>query len=157
MAVARIATSLLLVLLAAPPPAVAATFTSYALVNEDATLRIRGRTVRLYGIYVPPTDEICREYVRPVQCGPRPALALDFKVGSHFITCQEIEQNRDGTVTAQCLLDGEDLSEWMLRNGWAAALPGAPFEYEVAERLAERRGLGIWGIPLDRIERRRLR
>jgi len=136
-------------LLLLPTIGVAASYTSYALINDDATLRIRGRTVHLYGIYIPPTDQGCQNFLQPPRCGQRPALALDFKVGSHFITCHELANHTDGTVTAQCFLDGEDLSEWMLSNGWAAALPEAPVEYQVAERIAERRGLGIWGIPLD--------
>ena len=39
----------------------------------------------------------------------------------------------------------------LLRQGWAAALPDAPYEYKVLEKIARTRGIGIWGIPLDRL------
>jgi len=30
-------------------------------------------------------------------------------------------------------------------------LPGAPFEYFALERIAQARGLGLWGFPADSI------
>ncbi len=48
-----------------------------------------------------------------------------------------------GTIAS---LAGPDLAAYLLRKGWAAALPGAPFEYQVLERIARTKGLGIWGF-----------
>ena len=51
---------------------------SYAFVQEDGSLKISGQVFRLYGVYIPPTGQACYEFVRPVQCSTRAALALDF-------------------------------------------------------------------------------
>jgi endonuclease YncB( thermonuclease family) len=40
----------------------------------------------------------------------------------------------------------------MLRQGWAVALPDAPFEYAAMEKIARTKGIGIWGIPIDTIQ-----
>lgn len=64
-----------------------------------------------------------------------------------------IATNPDGSLTARCSSEGEDLSAWMLQRGWAVALPDAPFEYQTMEKIARAQGIGIWGIPFNLILR----
>lgn len=127
---------------------------SYAFVREDGTLQISNYTIRLYGIYIPPTDRTCYTFVRPVPCGSRALLALEFKIGGDFIRCTPRSTNPDGSIAASCRSGDQDLSEWMLQQGWAVALPDAPFAYTAMEKIARARGLGVWGIPLDSIPRK---
>ncbi len=128
----------------------AAAVSSYAFVHDDGSLRISGRTYRLYGIYVPPTERTCREFERPLKCGSRAALALDFKIGANFVRCEAKHKNDDGTISAVCTVNGEDLAAYLLERGWAVALPDAPFEYQTLEKIARHKNIGIWGIPLER-------
>lgn len=140
-----------------PRPSMAAEFTSYAIVREDASMVIQGRVVRLYGIYIPDTGRTCRTFLSPPDCGGRAALALEFKTGTHFVTCQEVAALSDGSVSAVCWADEEDLAAYLIRQGWALAGPDAPFEYVALERIAERRGLGVWGFPVGEFRFRRHR
>jgi endonuclease YncB( thermonuclease family) len=125
---------------------------SYALVNEDATLRIAGKSVRLYGIHIPGTERTCRTSVRPPVCGSRAALALEFKIDG-FVRCELGERLPDGTLPGRCRVgvsafdEGEDLSAYLLERGWAVALPDAPIEYQALEKIARSRGIGVWGFP----------
>ena len=127
-------------------------FTSYALARNDGTLLIQSRVVRLYGIYIPDTGFTCRSISSPAECGSRAALALEFKTGNQFVTCREVAMLSDGSVSAVCWIEGEgeDLAAYLIRQGWALARPGAPFEYTALERIAEKRGLGVWGFQVDR-------
>ncbi len=136
----------LLTLSASMPPAGARELSSYAFVNEDGSLRIRKRTVYLYGILIPPIERTCRTFVIPPRCGTRAALALDFKIGANFVYCDIKSENTDRSLTAVCTADGVDLGAYLLERGWAAALPGAPPLYTVLERIARTRGIGIWGF-----------
>ena len=122
---------------------------SYAFVQEDGSLKISGDIYRLYGVYIPPTGQACYEFVRPVQCSTRAALALDFKIGAEFVRCKSQGRNADGSITGYCTARGEDLSAFMLQRGWAVALPDAPFEYAAMEKIARSKALGVWGIPID--------
>ena len=122
---------------------------SFAFVQEDGSLKVAGHLIHLYGIYIPPTEQTCSTFIRPIPCGPRASLALDFKISGDFVHCQPRATNPDGSLTASCRSGNEDLSEWMLQSGWAVALPDAPFEYFTMERIAHSRGIGIWGIPID--------
>lgn len=135
------------------PAALAWEASSYAFVKDDGTLTLRGRTIHLFGISIPPTDRICRGQFRPVRCAPRAVLELDFKVGRRFVHCAAVEENPDRSLVAVCQVDGEDLAAYLLERGWAVALPDAPPEYVTLEKIASQRGVGVWGIPVDSIKR----
>ena len=123
---------------------------SYAIVQEDASLRIKGNTYRLFGIYIPATSQTCRSFERPPKCSTYAALALDFKIGVNFVNCEPRKQNDDGSINGYCTVDEEDLSVYLLERGWALALPDAPFEYQAIEKIARNRGVGVWGLPVER-------
>jgi endonuclease YncB( thermonuclease family) len=127
---------------------------SYAFVQNDGTLRISGDVIHLYGVYIPPTGHTCYTFIRPMPCGTRASLALDFKIGVEFVHCKERTRNPDGTINATCTARGEDLSAWMLQSGWAVALPDAPFEYAAMEKIARAKGIGVWGMPVEIIKRK---
>jgi endonuclease YncB( thermonuclease family) len=126
-----------------------------ASVQEDSSIKISGYVIHLYGIYIPPTDHTCYLFIRPSPCGTRSSLALDFKISGDFVHCTPRATNSDGSIVASCRYENEDLSEWMLQRGWAVAAPGAPFEYVTMEKIAQSRGIGIWGIPVEVIPPRK--
>jgi endonuclease YncB( thermonuclease family) len=127
-----------------------------AIVRSDGSLLIKERVVRLDGIYLPPTNRQCRDWIRPVRCDSRSVLALDFKVEG-FIHCFPQSENQDGSLNAICYVNrtsfdpGEDLAAYLLERGWALALPGAPFEYHALEKIALSHQVGVWGYPVDSI------
>lgn len=135
-------------------PLAVADITGYAIVRDDGSLEVDGRIIHLYGIYIPSVGVTCRSIIRPRRCGSRAALALAFKIQG-FVHCEEVSVNEDDTISAICrnnytsVSKGEDLAAYLLRQGWAAALPDAPFGYHVLERIARHRGFGIWGFPND--------
>lgn len=132
-------------------PATARELTSYAFVNDDGSLQIRNRTVRLHGILIPPTDKTCLSNFLPVRCGSRAKLALEFVIGARFVRCIIHGEHPDGSLDGSCYLDDTDLAAYLLERGWAAAAPDAPPMYPVLERIARQRGLGVWGTPVDPI------
>jgi endonuclease YncB( thermonuclease family) len=81
---------------------------------------------------------------------------LEFKIQG-FVFCRRIGQNPDTSISAICHVrrtsgtGSEDLAAFLLMEGLALALPGAPFEYVALERIAQTRGLGLWGFSVDSI------
>lgn len=158
---ARLARAILagaLALAAVPVPALAqGAIVGHAIVRDDGTLLIKERIIALYGIYLASTDRQCRTWIRPVRCASQAVLALDFKVRG-FVTCLPRGEDEEGTLQAICYLgrtgfdSGEDLGAYLIEQGWALALPYAPFEYHAAERIARSRGLGVWGYTVDQID-----
>jgi endonuclease YncB( thermonuclease family) len=129
---------------------------SYAVVLDDASMLVRGRLVRLYGLYFPDNRQFCRGNILPARCGNRAAVALDQKI-SKFVRCEPIVQYDDGSIGAQCWTNyskfnqGEDLGAYLISMGLALAGPDAPYEYHALERIALARGLGVWGFQADSI------
>ncbi|MEO6352691.1 MAG: thermonuclease family protein [Oxalobacteraceae bacterium] len=146
--------TLLVAMVIAPHAFADFSFSSFAFVQDDGSLKVSGYLVHLYGIYIPPTDQTCYTFIRPVPCGSRASLALDFKISGDFIQCTQRTFNPDGSIIANCRQGSEDLSAWMLQKGWAVALPDAPFEYATMEKIARSRGVGIWGVPVDVIRQK---
>lgn len=143
-------------------PAAADVIEGHAFVRGDGSLWINNRVVVLFGVYLPPTDRQCRAWINPVRCDPRSVLALDDKVRG-FITCLPQGEDGDGRIHAICyvgrtgLNPGEDLGAYLIQWGWALALPNAPFEYQALERIAQTRGLGVWGYFVDSVTEQRRR
>ena len=123
------------------------------------SLLIKERVIHLDGIYLPPTNRQCRDWIRPVRCDSRVVVALDFKVKG-FIRCFPQSENEDRSLNAVCYVNrtsferGEDLAVYLLERGWAIALPNAPFEYHAVEKIALSRELGVWGYQVDSIGKR---
>jgi endonuclease YncB( thermonuclease family) len=154
--IARLLLAVILLSVAAPPSSRAAadTITGSATVQDDGSLSVDGRIVRLHGIWIPLAGRSCSTIVRPTRCLSKAALALSYKVTS-FVHCRPVRALADGSIEAYCSLRGdrlfdprEDLGAWMVENGLALARPDAPFEYAAMERLARSQELGFWG---DRI------
>ena len=132
-------------------------FSSYASVDDDGLLRVGSRKVQLYGIYIPPTGKYCQTNISPTVCGSRASLALDFKIQG-FVHCKQKHLNRDRSITAVCYVnrtgfsEGDDLAAYLIQQGWALALPNAPFEYHALEKIARVQSAGVWGFTIDGIQ-----
>ncbi|HSA82835.1 MAG TPA: hypothetical protein VLE23_18605 [Geminicoccaceae bacterium] len=155
---------LVLVLLAAVPgfgagPAAAANppIQSYAIVQDDGTLRVQGKTIRLFGLFIPRSERGCITALNPIRCGSRAVRALELKIQG-FVECLPQLRHRDGSISAVCyveegsILDPPvDLGAWLIEQGFAVAAPGAPFEYGVLEKIARVNRRGLWGFQVDSI------
>jgi endonuclease YncB( thermonuclease family) len=132
---------------------------SYAIVQDDGSLRVRGKTIRLFGVYVPRTGRNCRSDFSPPLCGNRSVRALKVKIQG-FVRCDPQAQLSDGSLSAFCYVNGNsvrdapvDLGAWLIEQGLAVAGPGAPFEYQTLERIALINRRGVWGFQVDEIIR----
>jgi endonuclease YncB( thermonuclease family) len=152
--VRSLAVASVLLLLAAG--AISREISSSAIVNEDGSLRIDGKTIHLTGIHIPETNRTCNMNVRPPVCGSRASVALEFRIDG-FVRCEIEERRPDRSYVGWCRVDasrfdeGEDLSAYLLERGWAVALPDASVEYQTLEKIARHRGMGVWGFPVDNV------
>ncbi len=140
-------------------PAGAQEIHSYAIVQDDASLRVQGKTIRLFGIYLPPAIQNCRTDFRPPICGSRAARALEVLIRG-FVRCLPQTRNRDRSINAVCYTNAASLSQppvdlgaRLIEEGLALAGPAAPFEYQALERIARANRRGVWGFQVDRVIR----
>lgn len=132
---------------------------SYAIVNDDATLRVRGKTIRLFGVVIADTRPTCGRTFRPARCLSRAAVALDSRIQG-FVRCVPQVKYRDRSIGAYCSVNGTgtpnrqiDLGSYLISHGWAVASPQAPFAYRTLQEIAKVNRRGVWGFQADQIIR----
>jgi endonuclease YncB( thermonuclease family) len=137
--------------------AAAADIESYAIVQDDATLRVRGKTIRLYGVHIADTRPFCDSTFRPARCQTRAAVALASRIQG-FVRCVPQVEYNDRSIGAFCSVRGTgtpsqviDLGAYLIEQGWAVALPQAPFAYHTLQEIAKVNGRGVWGFQADQI------
>jgi len=141
----------------APDADAAGVIESYAIVQDDATLRVRDQTIRLYGVHVADLRPFCDSTFRPTRCQTRAAVALASRIQG-FVRCVPQVKYEDRSIGAFCSIRGTgtpsrqiDLGAWLIGQGWAVALPEAPFAYHTLEEVAKVNGRGVWGFQADQI------
>src|ERR1700726_149817 len=143
----RTAIAVLAALILAPASAAAAdNLAGQASVIDGDTLEIHGTRIRLWGIDAPESSRLCRgEDSLQYRCGAKAANDLDAFIARRPVNCLPISLDRYGRTVATCSVAGQDLGDWLARNGLALDWPQySKRKYDDAQREAERAGRGMW-------------
>jgi endonuclease YncB( thermonuclease family) len=127
----------------APPKVVVGTLTSAAVVDGD-TIELAGRRIRLFGIDAPETSQPCQIGNEAVACGLMAKNALIGFSSAATIRCDREDTDRYGRDVSRCFADGYDLSEAMVRAGFAVAYRKYSLAYATYEETAKAEKRGIW-------------
>jgi endonuclease YncB( thermonuclease family) len=126
-------------------PATAGDITGIASVTDGDSLEIRGIRIRLHGIDAPESRQLCTQPSGQTwRCGQRAALALADRIGRRTVSCLALDVDRYSRAIAVCQQGGQDLSRWMVREGWAVAYRRYSHDYVLDEIDAQRAGRNIW-------------
>lgn len=128
----------------ARPGAGQVVLTGRANVLDGDTIEVQGRRIRLHGIDAPENDQICERSGRPWRCGQEATAALRSHLGGRSVTCHEVDVDRFGRSVARCLVNGQDVNAWLVRNGWALAYRRYSDAYVADEAQARAARRGIW-------------
>lgn len=111
---------------------------------DAAHLKIGDGTIVLTGIDPLPLGETCEADAGAWPCGMRARTALRGYLRSRAVRCQAPEDfgRKPETIESACTLQGNDVGAWIVRNGWAKAVTGGPYEDAESEARQERRG--VW-------------
>ncbi len=133
-----------------------------ASVIDGDTIEIHGQRIRLHGIDAPESSQECLSPNKtPWRCGQHAALVLAERLANGSIRCHPLDRDRYGRIIATCLKGSEDISKWMVANGWAVAFRRFSSDYAEDEERARRARRGLWEgsfeMPWDWRARRRER
>ncbi len=115
-----------------------------ATVVDGDTIRIRGQSIRLFGIDALEGDQHCIADGKRQRCAQRAALALADTIGARNVTCEKVDRDRYGRIVGICHAGGVNLNEWMVARGWALAYRRYSRLYVEAENAARQANRGIW-------------
>lgn len=114
------------------------------LADAAGSFRASRRVVRVRGVEIVPTDRVCDAGDGTTwPCGMRARTAFRAFLRGRAVDCRVGKDPPKGTLTAPCSLNGVDLGEWLVANGWAEATDDGP--YAKAGRRARDAKLGLFG------------
>jgi endonuclease YncB( thermonuclease family) len=114
------------------------------IVDGD-TVEIGTTKIRLVGIDAPETDQLCLDKEgKRWACGVTSRDELVRHAGGRSWTCHISGRDRYGRSLANCETAGEDIEQWMVRNGWALSFVRYSHVYDKEEREARAARAGLW-------------
>lgn len=108
-------------------------FANQPFVYDGDTLYYRKLGLRLDGMNAPEIGQLYAEESKH---------ALAAFLGEKKIGCQTIDQDKYHRLVVRCFAGKQNVSKWMVRNGWAKAY--FTKDYIEDEALAKAEHLGIW-------------
>jgi endonuclease YncB( thermonuclease family) len=111
---------------------------------EAGRIRADGHNLDLYGMELIPRNRICAPEAGRWACGQRAFMAMRGLLEGQSISCSFIAAT--GSPKAVCWVGDNDVTQWLLSQGWAELAEGVTDEsYVEAAASARRRKAGIWG------------
>jgi endonuclease YncB( thermonuclease family) len=136
-------------------PAAAQVIAGNATPVDGMTMELEGKRIHLYGIAAPALGQQCvRTAVggeRTYPCGLDAKAFLASLLARRTVFCvPESENAADASINAQCFANGADVSEVLVRAGWAVAADKFANIYLTAEEEARLAQRGLWAGRFDR-------
>jgi endonuclease YncB( thermonuclease family) len=137
---------LAILFLCLPALASAADISGPAKIRAGDQVAIGNARLRLAGIDAPAADQLCLNAKgERWACGAAARDELIRLTDGKPWTCKTTgSADRYGRVPATCTVDGADIQQWLVKNGWALALPRPPRLYEAEEKAARDARAGLW-------------
>ena len=130
-------------------------FTSNALSQEKVyivdgdTIHIGSNKYRFSGIDTPEMKQTCSKDNTIIMCGVLAKDALIQKINNRLVLCKEETIDRYKRIVAECFVNKESLSTYLVRNGYAFAYRKYSKKFIEDERYAKENKLGLWSMNFE--------
>ena len=118
------------------------------IVDGD-TIVLNGEKIRFSGIDTPELKQICMKGEQKVFCGMFAKMLLIKKIGNETPKC--ISEGKDAykRTLAECFVNGESLSSFLVRSGYAFAYRKYSKKFIKEEEFAKDNKLGMWSMEFE--------
>tara|TARA_R110000787_G_scaffold282559_1_gene394489 strand:+ start:4430 stop:5101 length:672 start_codon:yes stop_codon:yes gene_type:complete len=113
-------------------------------VIDGDTLIINGNKIRLHGIDAPEANQMCVLEGKPWKCGEAATQALIDILQNGYPRCEHLNKDRYGRSISRCFNGAGDVSELLVRQGFALAYRKYSADYVSAEEFAKAGKSGIF-------------
>jgi endonuclease YncB( thermonuclease family) len=115
------------------------------IVDGD-TVEIGHIKIRFAGIDAPETDQMCLDSKGDRwACGIASRDELIRYSNSRSWDCDLVGTDKYGRSLGKCFIEGEDVSAWMVKSGWALSFVRYSHDYDREEVAAREAKAGLWG------------
>ena len=121
---------------------------SLRVVDGD-TIVLNGEKIRFSGIDTPELKQTCLQGDQEVACGMSAKMLLAEKIGNN--TSKYISEGKDAykRTLAECFVNGESLSKFLVRSGYAFAYRKYSTKFIKDEEFAKANKLGMWAMTFQ--------
>ena len=119
------------------------------IVDGD-TIVLNGEKIRFSGIDTPELKQTCMNGDKKVFCGKLAKMFLIKKIGNQTPEC--IREGKDvyKRTLAECFINGESLSSFMVKNGYACDyIYYSKGKYAKEQKYAQDNKLGVWKMQYN--------
>ena len=124
-------------------------FADYLKVIDGDTIILNDEKIRFSGIDTPELKQICRKESQKIFCGMLAKKLLIKKIGNEIPKCVREGKDIYDRVLAECFVNGESLSSFLVRSGYAFAYRKYSKKFIKDEEFAKKNKLGIWSMKFQ--------
>ena len=124
-------------------------FASHVTVIDGDTIRLGDVKIRFSGVDAPEINQTCVASEGKVACGKISRDLLIEKVTNNKISCTDEGKDFYGRVLGECFVNGESLSAYLVREGFAFAYRKYSNKYIEDEEYAKFNKLGMWSMEFQ--------
>ena len=124
-------------------------FASHVTVVDGDTIKLGDVKIRFSGIDAPEINQICVASEGKVACGKISRDILITKVTNNKISCTDEGKDFYGRVLGECFVNGESLSRYLVREGFAFAYRKYSDKFISDEEYAKSNRLGMWSMKFQ--------
>ena len=124
-------------------------FASHVTVVDGDTIKLGDVKIRFSGIDAPEINQTCVASEGKVACGKISRDILITKVTNNKISCTNEGKDFYGRVLGECFINGESLSRYLVREGFAFAYRKYSDKFISDEEYAKSNRLGMWSMKFQ--------
>ena len=118
------------------------------IVDGD-TIHLNGEKIRFTGIDTPELKQTCLKEGAKDPCGVTAKQILIDKIGNNNVECIREGKDQYKRTLAECFVNNESLSSYLVRSGYAFAYRGYSKKFVPDEDYARINKLGMWSMEFD--------
>ena len=118
------------------------------IVDGD-TIVLNGEKIRFSGIDTPELKQTCMNGDKKVFCGKYAKMLLVKKIDNEIPQCIREEKDTYKRTLAECFINGESLSVFLVRSGYAFAYRKYSKKFIKDEDFAKSNKLGMWAMTFQ--------
>ena len=118
-------------------------------VVDGDTIHLNGEKIRFTGIDTPELKQTCVKegFIDP--CGVTAKEILIVKIGDNKVECISEGKDRYKRILAECFVNNESLSRYLVRSGYAFAYRKYSKKFVIDEDYAKVNQVGMWSMNFD--------
>ena len=118
-------------------------------VVDGDTIILNGEKIRFSGIDTPELKQTCLKDNEKVGCGMLAKKLLVNKIGNNTPICIGKKKDFYKRTLAECFVNGESLSKFLVRSGYAFAYRKYSTKFIEDENYAKTKKLGMWSMTFQ--------